>query len=122
MARSSAEAEYRAIAHTAGELTWMAALPKDMGLHLPPAVLHYDNVISISTAANPVQHEQTKHIELDCHYIRDKVHSGKIVTKYVPSDSQLADLLTKPISVKQHQCLRGSITGLVRSLSVISRE
>ena len=85
VARSSAEAEYRAMAHTACELTWMAALLKDMGVQIPTAVLHCDNVAAISIAANPVQHERTKHIELDCHYIRDKVHSGDIITKYVPS-------------------------------------
>nr|XP_017221298.1 PREDICTED: uncharacterized mitochondrial protein AtMg00810-like [Daucus carota subsp. sativus] len=109
VARSSAEAEYRAMAHTACELTWMTALLKDMGLTLPPAVLKCDNVAAISIAANPVQHERTKHIELDCHYVRDKVKSGEIVTQYVPSTSQLADLLTKPISVKQHHFLLSKI-------------
>ncbi|XP_074324109.1 secreted RxLR effector protein 161-like [Apium graveolens] len=70
VARSIAEAEYRAMALTACEITWLAALLKDMGLKdLPPVMLKCDNMAAISIAANPVLHERTKHVEIDWHFI-----------------------------------------------------
>ena len=106
VARSTAEAEYRAMALTACEITWVSALLKDMGLsNLPPTVLKSDSQAAISIAANPVMHERTKHIEVDCHFIRDHIQSGTLVTQHVPSHAQLADILTKPLTVKQHNYL-----------------
>lgn len=103
VARSSAEAEYRGMAITSCEITWIAALLKDMGLtNLPPTILQCDNKAAIAIAENPVFHERTKHIEIDCHFIRDKIASGSIVTQFVPSHSQVADVLTKQLPVKQH--------------------
>ncbi|KAL8136156.1 hypothetical protein AgCh_010669 [Apium graveolens] len=103
IARSSAEAEYRAMALTSCEVTWLQALLKDLGLHnLPPAMLHCDNKSAIAIAANPVLHERTKHIEVECHYIHDKINSGTITTTHTPTHSQLADVLTKGLSAKQH--------------------
>lgn len=114
VARSTAEAEYRAMALTSCEITWITALLKDMGLqHIPPTILQCDNKAAIAIAANPVLHERTKHIEVDCHFVRDKIKSGAIVTKHVPSHSQVADILTKPVSIKQHY-------GLLRKLGATS--
>lgn len=106
VARSTAEAEYRAMALTSCEITWLSTLLKDTGLqNLPPTLLHCDNQAAIAIAANPVLHERTKHVEVDCHFIRDTIASGSIVTKHVPSHSQVADLLTKALSTKQHYYL-----------------
>ncbi|KAL8127142.1 hypothetical protein AgCh_014167 [Apium graveolens] len=106
VARSTAEAEYRAMAFTAYEITWLSTLLKDLGLHnLPLTILKCDNQAALSIAANPVLHECTKHIEVDCHFVRDKIKSGSIVTQYVPSHAQLVDILTKPLSAKQHNYL-----------------
>lgn len=91
---------------TTCEITWITALLKDMGLNdLPPTLLQCDNKAVIAIAANPVLHKRTKHIEVDCHFIRDKIASGVIATRYVPTHSQLADVMTKQLSVKQHQYL-----------------
>lgn len=91
---------------TTCEVTWLTALLHDMGVqNLPPTIMHCDNQAAISIAANPVFHERTKHIEVDCHFIRDKLKSGSMLTKHVPSHGQLADILTKSLPVKQHRYL-----------------
>lgn len=106
VARSTAEAEYRSMTMTACEITWLTSLLKDMGMNsLPPALLHCDNMAALSIAANPVMHERTKHVEIDCHFVRDKIKAGDIKMTHVPTQSQVADILTKPLSVKQHYLL-----------------
>lgn len=104
VARSSAEAEYRAMALTTCEVTWLSTLLKDLCIHnLSPTILKCDNQAAISIAANPVMHERTKHIDIDCHYVRDQVASGRIVTEHVSSTNQVADIMTKILPVKLHQ-------------------
>lgn len=103
VARSSAEAEYRSMALTACEVSWLTSLLKDIGItNLPPTILKCDNQAALVIAANPVQHEKTKHVAIDCHYIRDQVQAGNIVTSAVSSANQVADIMTKVLSVKQH--------------------
>ena len=80
------------------ELTWLRYLLKDLGvLHPKPALLYYDNKAVLHIAANPVFHERTRHIEMDCHYIRDKIQDGYVATRFVNSAHQLADVLTKAL-------------------------
>ncbi|XP_021856080.1 uncharacterized mitochondrial protein AtMg00810-like [Spinacia oleracea] len=117
VARSSAEAEYRAMALTSCEVTWLTHLLKALGLtSLPPAVLKCDNQAALAIAANPVLHERTKHLEVDCHFIRDKVQNGSIVTEQVPSTEQIADVLTKVLTVKQHQYLLDKLGATTHNL------
>ena len=74
MARSSTEAEYRALVSTAAELCWIQMILKDLGVYLSlPPMLWCDNVSALALASNPIFHARTKHIEVDYHYIREKV-------------------------------------------------
>ncbi|CAO2813647.1 unnamed protein product [Amaranthus hypochondriacus] len=106
VARSTAEAEYRAMALTTCEVIWVTQLLKELGLkHLPSTVLKGDNNAALSIAANPVLHERTKHIEVDCHFIREKIASGVISRSHVSSTDQLADVFTKVLPVHQQNVL-----------------
>uniref|UniRef100_A0A2N9FTS7 Uncharacterized protein n=1 Tax=Fagus sylvatica TaxID=28930 RepID=A0A2N9FTS7_FAGSY len=99
ISQSSAEAEYRGMASATAELTWLTYLLRDLGLssHSSP-ILFCDNTSTLHMAVNPVFHARTKHIELDFHFVHENVALGALTTRYVPSQSQIADLFTKAVS------------------------
>lgn len=106
MSKSSSEAEYRALASAASEVTWMIRLLEELGVtNLTPVTLHCDNQSALHIARNPVFHERTKHIDIDCHFTRDKVLEGLIQLAYLPTGEQLADVFTKIIPSAQFQLL-----------------
>jgi hypothetical protein len=124
MARSSTETEYRAMVSTASELTWIKQVLVDLKINVnEPMKMFCDNQAARHIASNPVFHERTKHIEVDCHFIREKMQSKEIETPFVKSEDQLADIFTKGLSVNTfnnisnklglydlyHPSLRGSV-------------
>ncbi|RVW62757.1 Retrovirus-related Pol polyprotein from transposon RE1 [Vitis vinifera] len=98
VARSSAEAEYRAMALATCELIWLRHLLQELRFGKDEQMkLICDNQAALHIASNPVFHERTKHIEIDCHFIREKIASGCIATSFVNSNDQLADIFTKSL-------------------------
>ena len=97
-ARSSTEAEYRAMAVVACELTSLRQLLQQLQFgDTQDTKLICDNQAILHIASNPVFHERTKHIEIDYHFVREKVLSGEIMTDFAGSNDQLADIFTKSL-------------------------
>jgi len=115
VAKSPAEAEYRAVSATTSELEWLYHLLQDFHVDLPlPITMYCDNKAAMHIVANPIFHERTKHLRVDCHYTRDKLLEGFLQIAYVPSKGQLADLLTKPLGEVHHHLLTSRL-GLLDS-------
>ncbi|XP_031096897.1 uncharacterized protein LOC116001147 [Ipomoea triloba] len=97
ISRSSSEVEYRALAATACELQWLIYVLQDLGIIVnSPAILYCDSKLAIAIAENPVFHERTKHIEIDCHLVREKLQQQVLKLLHVDTSNQLADVFTKP--------------------------
>jgi hypothetical protein len=96
VSQSSAEAEYRAIANAVSECSWLRHLLAELRCKVPSATVAFcDNISSVYMSRNPVHHRRTKHIELDIHFVREKVAIGELRVTHVPSVRQLADVFTK---------------------------
>jgi len=96
VARSSAKAEFRAVAHGICELLWLKMLLEELKIvYRKPLKIYCDNKAAINISHNPVQHGRTKHVEVDRHFIKEKIEEGIICMTYVPTADQVADLLTK---------------------------
>jgi hypothetical protein len=98
VSRSSAEAEFRAMAQGICEGMWILRVLKELKIEVElPLKLYCDNKAAISIAHNPVQHDRTKHIEIDRHFIKEKIDSGTLCLPFIPSNQQTADILTKSL-------------------------
>ncbi|XP_071708848.1 uncharacterized mitochondrial protein AtMg00810-like [Rutidosis leptorrhynchoides] len=96
VSRSSAEAEYRGVANVVAEVCWLRNLLMELHCPLHKSTLVYcDNVSAIYLSGNPIQHQRTKHIELDIHFVREKVARGQVRILHFPTRFQIADIFTK---------------------------
>ncbi|KAK4378798.1 hypothetical protein RND71_000660 [Anisodus tanguticus] len=96
LSRSSAEAEYRGVANMVYESCWLRNLLLVLHCPIQKVILVYcDNVSVIYLSGNPVQHQRTKHIEMDIHFVREKVARGQVRVCRVPSRYQIVDIFTK---------------------------
>ncbi|GJS31286.1 ribonuclease H-like domain-containing protein [Tanacetum coccineum] len=111
ISRSSAEAEYRGVANVVAETAWIRNLLRELHSPLLTATLVYcDNVSAVYMSANPVQHQRTKHIEIDIHFVRDMVKAGHVRILHVPSRFQYADIFTKGLPSALFEDFRSSLS------------
>jgi hypothetical protein len=110
VSRSSAEAEYRAVAHAVAETVWLRQLLSELHRPIHQATIVYcDNISAVYMAGNPVQHRRTKHIEIDIHFVREKVALGQVRVLHVPSSAQFADIFTKGLPTTPFVDIRFSL-------------
>lgn len=109
IALSTAEAEYVAADSCCAQLLWMRQTLKDFGYNFTKIPLLCDNESAIKIANNPVQHSRTKHIDIRHHFLRDHETKGDICLTHVTTESQLADIFTKPLDEKRFCELRSEL-------------
>ena len=90
------------MAHGVCEMLWIRNVIKELGFKIThPMALYCDNTAAIQIAHNPIQHDRTKHVEVDRHFIKENLDNKIISFPFVRSEEQLADVLTKGVSQKQ---------------------
>lgn len=96
LSRSNAEVEYRGVANVVSDSCWIRNLILELHCIVCKATLVYcDNVRAIYLSKNLVQHQRTKYIEMDIHFVREKVARGEVQVRHVPSRCQIGDIFTK---------------------------
>ena len=99
MSRSSTEVEYRALSFTTAEVDWLKQLLAFLHISLPYVpILFCDNLFAIALSFNHVQHQRTKHIEVDVHFVHERVSQKQLSVQFVSSQEQAIDILTKGLS------------------------
>jgi histone deacetylase 1/2 len=102
VSRSSTEAEYKALANATTEMIWVEKLLDELGVRLKSKpCLWCDNLGANYLSANPVFHARTKHIEIDFHFVRERVAKNLLAIKFISSKDQVADGFTKALPVKK---------------------
>ena len=107
VSRSSTEAEYRSLANTAAEISWIRHLLCDLQVRIPYApLLKCDNMSALALASNPVFHSRIKHLDNDFHFVRERVQHNDLKLEYVSTKEQTTDILTKglPSPLFQSHC------------------
>nr|GEV69700.1 ribonuclease H-like domain-containing protein [Tanacetum cinerariifolium] len=111
ISRSRAEAEYRGVANVVAETAWLRNLLRELHSPLLTATLVYcDNVSAVYISAKPVQYQQTKHIQIDIHFVHDMVKAGHVRVLYVPSRFQYANIFTKGLPSALFEDIRSSLS------------
>jgi len=110
VSRSSAEVEYRTVANGVAKATWLPQLLLELHAPLRRATLVYCNNISVVyMTSNPVQHQRTKHFEIDLHFVRERVAIGDLRVQHVPTALEYADIFTKGLPTSVFTEFRSSL-------------
>jgi hypothetical protein len=110
VSRSSTEAEYKAVANATAESMWVQKLLEELQVsHHPVTHLWCDNIGAKYLSANPIFHARTKHIEINFHFVRERVAQKLLDIRYIHTDDQLADGFTKPLPVAKMKRFRSNL-------------
>lgn len=110
VSQSSTEAEYKALANATTEIIWVQTLLKELGVSQPKAALLWcDNIGATYLSANPVFHARTKYIEVDYHFVRERVAEKSLEIWFISSNDQLADGFTKAQSLNKLNNFRNNL-------------
>jgi hypothetical protein len=108
--RSSVEAKYRVVDNGVDKATWLCQLLLEIHSPLTRSTLVYcDNISVVYLSTNPVQHQRTKHVEIDLHFVREHVAIGDVCVLHIPTTSQLVDVFTKGLPTMVFEEFRSSI-------------
>jgi histone deacetylase 1/2 len=110
VSRSSTEAEYKSLANATAEVLWVQKLLTELKVpHPSKARLWCDNLGATYLSANPIFHARTKHIEIDFHFVRERVAQKLLDIRFINSGDQIADGFTKPLPVAKFQHFRNNL-------------
>jgi len=101
IAASSVEAEYMSAASATREAMWLRTLMADFDLSIGAVRIWDDSQGAIGLIKNPIMSDRSKHIDVMHHFVREKEQYGHVSFKYCPTESMVADMLTKPLPVAQ---------------------
>ena len=113
-ALSSTESEYMSASDCCKQILWVEHLYEELGFNIKSIILCVDNQGAIFSASNPVVHNRMKHIDIRYHFIRDCIEKEQVILKYIDTNEQLADILTKSLTFDKFREMRSKI-GLVIS-------
>jgi histone deacetylase 1/2 len=110
VSRSSTESEYKALANATAELIWIQSVLQEIGVNLRRSpVLWCDNLGATYLSSNHVFHARTKHIEVDFHFVRERVSKKLLQIRFISSKDQIADIFTKPLPLPAFQACRRNL-------------
>jgi len=102
VATSSVEAEYVADGHTTKQALWLRSILSELGFPQDTILIKSDNQGAIALTEDPTFHARTKHIDIQHHFIRERVAAGHVKLIYEPMETLIADIMTKALSRNQH--------------------
>ena len=110
VSRSSTEAEYKSLANATAEIIWLESLLEELGVKQHRiSCLWCDNLGATYLTANPVFHARTKHIEIDFHFVRERVAEKKLEIRFIPSRDQVVDGFTKALPYKPFKAFKNNL-------------
>jgi len=118
VSRSSTESEYKSMANATAEMIWVEQLLGELGVKLKSRPrLWCDNLGATYLSANPVFHARAKHIEIDFHFVRERIARRQLEVRFIPTKDQVADGFTKALPQRKFEEFKNNLN-LVEKTSI----